>query len=98
MKEFSSSGCDAIYNERKRQIEEEHYDENHDKNELIENLIWGSAAYATGCRRFWPWDLRYFKPGDLTISGVRRDLIKAGALIAAAIDKIDRGETSELEP
>ena len=98
MKEFKSSGCDAIYNERKRQIEEEHYDENHDKNELIENLIWGSAAYATACRRFWPWDLKYFKPGDLTISGVRRDLVKAGALIAAAIDKIDRGETLELEP
>ena len=43
-------------------------------------------------------DLKYFKPGDLTISGIRRDLVKAGALIAAAIDKIDRGETSELEP
>ena len=98
MKEFSSSGCDAIYNERKRQIEEEHYDENHDKNETIENLALASAAYATGYNKFWPWDLKYFKPGDLTISGIRRDLVKDVALIAAAIDKIDRGETSELEP
>ena len=98
MKEFSSSGCDAIYNERKRQIEEEHYDENHDKNETIENLALASAAYATGYNKFWPWDLKQCKPGDLTISGIRRDLVKAGALIAAAIDKIDRGETSELEP
>ena len=55
MKEFSSSGCDAIYNERKRQIEEEHYDENHDKNETIENLALASAAYATGYNKFWPW-------------------------------------------
>ena len=98
MKEFKSSGCDAIYNERKRQIEEEHYDENHDKNETIENLALASAAYATGYNKFWPWDLKYFKPGDLNISGIRRDLVKAGALIAAAIDKIDRGETLELEP
>ena len=63
MKEFSSSGCDAIYNERKRQIEEENYDENHDKNEPIENFIWASAAYATGCRRFWP---AWFRSGRRT--------------------------------
>ena len=94
---FVSSGCEAIFKERKRQIEVEHYDAEHDKNELIENLIWASAAYATGCRRFWPCDLRYYKPGDLSVSGIRKDLVKAGALIAAAIDKIDRGETIELE-
>lgn len=94
---FTSSGCEAIFKERQRQVEVEHYDVEHDKNELIENFIWASAAYATGCRRFWPWDLRYYKPGDLSVSGIRKDLVKAGALIAAAIDKIDRGETIELE-
>ena len=94
---FKSSGCVAIFKERQRQVEVEHCDVEYDTNELIENLIWASAAYATGCRRFWPWDLRYYKPGDLSVSGIRKDLVKAGALIAAAIDKIDRGETIELE-
>lgn len=98
MEEFVSSGCKSIEEERKRQIEVEHYTVEHDKNELIENLIWAATAYATGCRRFWPWDIKCYKPGDLSIKGVRKDLVRAGALIAAAIDKIDRGETAELEP
>lgn len=33
----------------------------------------------------WPWDLRTFKPRDQ-----RRNLVKAGALILAAIERIDR--------
>ena len=98
MGEFVSSGCKSIEEERKRQIEVEHYTIEHDKNEFIENLIWAAVTYATGCRRFWPWDIKCYKPGDLTIKGVRKDLVRAGALIAAAIDKIDRGETAELEP
>ena len=36
----------------------------------------------------WPWDLRWWKPKNR-----RRDLIRAGALIVAEIERIDRAET-----
>jgi hypothetical protein len=35
----------------------------------------------------WPWDEKYFKP-----TTPLRDLIKAGALIAAAIDRLNAGK------
>ena len=35
--------------------------------------------------RSWPWDAEWWKPQDR-----RRDLVKAGALIAAEIDRLDR--------
>lgn len=36
-------------------------------------------------RALWPWDRKWWKP-----TGRRRDLVKAGALIAAEIDRLDR--------
>lgn len=33
----------------------------------------------------WPWDARWWKPGDR-----KRELVKAGALIAAEIDRLQR--------
>lgn len=37
----------------------------------------------------WPWDASWWKPGD-----PERDLVRAGALIAAEIDRIRRAATS----
>lgn len=34
---------------------------------------------------YWPWDRSWFKPTDR-----RRDLVKAGALIVAEIERLDR--------
>ena len=96
-KVFVSTGCKAITDERTRQVQVEHYDAEHDKNESIENLVWAAFTYATVRREYWPWDLNFYKPGELNVNGIRKDLVKAGALIAAAIDKIDRGETEELK-
>ena len=94
-KEFVSSGCEAIFKER----QSEYYNK-YNKNKSIENLICESAAYVTGRHRFLSNHLSYYKSEDLTIDCLREDLVKAGALIAEAIDKIDKidkGETIELE-
>lgn len=53
------------------------------------------AAYVFGLSgdipEDWPWDDQHFKPG-LT---PKRTLIKAGALIAAAIDALQKEEDTE---
>jgi len=36
----------------------------------------------------WPWGKEWWKPSDR-----RRDLVKAGALIAAEIDRLDRAKS-----
>ena len=93
--EFVSSGCEAIFKER----QSEYYNE-HNKNKSINNLICESAAYVTGRHRFLSNHLSYYKSEDLTIDCLREDLVKAGALIAEAIDKIDKidkGETIDLK-
>lgn len=43
-------------------------------------------------RTLWPWDRKWWKPTD-----PRRDLVKAGALIAAEIDRLDRAALAEQE-
>lgn len=40
-------------------------------------------------RKLWPWEWQWFKPTDN-----RRDLVKAGALIVAEIERIDRAAMS----
>ncbi|MFV8849682.1 ead/Ea22-like family protein [Serratia fonticola] len=84
--------------ERQRQISAEgwtpEHDDEHENNEL---------AFAAGCyaiyagatkRRFpngeyappeWPWNASFWRP-----STARRDLVKAGALILAEIERLDR--------
>lgn len=37
---------------------------------------------------YWPWSSTDFKPSDFTMAGAIRDLTKAGALIAAEIDRL----------
>lgn len=42
--------------------------------------------------RWWPWDAKWFKPTDR-----RRDLVKAGALIVAEIERLDRAAAKQVE-
>lgn len=93
---------EEIAAERRRQIEvkgftPEHDDKHHRNGELAE----AGASYAlhaalTDLQRikkgnklpkFWPWQDWWWKP-----KGRRRDLIRAGALIVAEIERLDRGE------
>jgi hypothetical protein len=96
-----TKGTDAIAAERQRQIAEEGYDAEHDQGHA-HGLIRAARSYAYVARvgvaaavrgtayapaehpGEWPWAERYWKPtGDPV-----RDLVKAGALIAAAIDSL----------
>lgn len=89
------TGIEYIAEERKRQIDEEGYTALHDKeeNELCQ-LAFAAAAYACPVKtnkaksfkrtHLWPWDSRAWKPSNDRI----RELSKAGALIAAEIDRL----------
>ena len=81
--------------ERRRQIEAEgwrpEHDDLHDDNEMAA----AAACYAVaGCNpdpfkvnppAMWPWDWAFWKPASQ-----RRNLVKAGALILAEIERLDR--------
>jgi hypothetical protein len=98
------NGIELIAAERKRQIEEEGWTPGHDDGHKREELCMAGAYYAIpdAYRRFcpdlWPpnWDGAWFKP---TPYDRIRELVKAGALIAAEIDRLQRlapsGETKE---
>ena len=89
------TGIERIAAERKRQIEEDGFTAEHDDNwvngELtkaaISYLYPGNETLPKWKRIFWPWQERWWKPSpDNRI----RDLEKAGALIAAEIDRLQR--------
>lgn len=79
--------------ERRRQIEQEGWTPAHDD----EYLMRGSLARAASCYALsslglkvavpggWPWASEWWKP-----TTPRRDLVKAGALILAEIERLDR--------
>ncbi|MCW5727212.1 hypothetical protein [Parvibaculum sp.] len=100
-----------ILNERARQIHAEgwtpEHDDEHDKGEMA----MAAAAYAwiaadtddaraapLGSRlsghapALWPWDRKWWKP-----KSPRYDLVRAGALILAEIERLDRAEKREAE-
>jgi hypothetical protein len=79
-------GVELIAQERSRQVEEKGYTARHDAQHNPETLTDAAIAYclapeATRAAAWWPWDPNLFHPGDR-----RRELVKAGALIAAALD------------
>lgn len=60
------------------------------------NLILGNGPHVGPMiEGLWPWDWKWWKPSDDPI----RDLVKAGALIAAEIDRLQRmNRVSDVEP
>lgn len=91
------TGIDYIQEERVRQQQEEGWTEEHDAEYTNEELARVAAVYAIpeSHRMFgnhyvdtwlWPpdWDTKWFKP---TPNDRVKELAKAGALIAAAIDR-----------
>jgi hypothetical protein len=87
------NGVERIAAERKRQIEEKEWDEDHDSQHTDESLALVACHYAmpecyySEISNIWPesWDYSYDKRGKTTRI---RDLEKAGALIAAEIDRL----------
>lgn len=82
------TGLELIVEERNRQRLQEGYTLEHDLNHTVADLTSAALAYVFNAegesmaRHIWPWDKSSFKPTTPV-----RDLVKAGALIAAAIDR-----------
>jgi len=80
---------------RHRQLHDHGYTAAHDDHHGPEELVSAAVTYAinTFCsavpfhRQFWPWDWSAWKP---TPADPIHQLTKAGALIAAAIDALQR--------
>lgn len=89
--------------ERERQRSAEGWTLEHDDAHVNGQMALAAACYAANStlrpdqneldryreaelrRRFWPWDASWWKPKD-----PRRDLVRAGALILAEIERLDR--------
>lgn len=103
------SAIDEIAAERQRQIEGEGWSLSHDDAHSEGEMADAAACYAatvrvfaaehvagrgyesfTAYRDLWPWSDSWWKPKDR-----RRDLIRAGALIVAEIERLDRASLIE---
>lgn len=85
--------------ERSRQVEGEGWTPEHDDEHADGGLAKAAATYAmhgSGTNAdwllsyWWPWDALWWKPMDQ-----RRSLVKAGALILAEIERLDRAAIAE---
>lgn len=88
------TGAELIAAERQRQIEEEGWTPEHDADHSDKQLAHAAKAYIIEYERpwegegfapplAWPWHADWWKPRDPI-----RNLVKAGALIAAEIDRL----------
>lgn len=87
------SGIEKIVAERKRQIEKEGWSPEHDDQHTKGELALAALSYIWSewipnsqiLKMYFPWDAKWWKPKD-RIS----NLVRAGALIAAEIDRLQR--------
>lgn len=85
------TGVDLITEERARQVSEEGWTPAHDDEHVEDELAMAAlcyaypSAYTGGVPIMWPWDKKWWKPKGRVI-----DLVRAGALIAAEIDRLQR--------
>lgn len=93
---FHSNGVAMIAAERQRQVEVEGWTGEHDAQHTNGEIAKAAAVYAMCAAvntypvsrsglwfQVWPWPWQWFKPKDRL-----RDLARAGALIAAEIDRV----------
>lgn len=102
-KDFNmKTGIELIAKERARQISQEGWTPEHDDEHCHGEISQAALCYteaatmqaATGenvrklrrFRRMWPWEWALWKPSEDPV----RNLVKAGALIAAEIDRLER--------
>lgn len=96
--ETLSPGIEAMNNERTRQVNVKGYDDEHDDEhepwELIaagkcyvEWALWDMQGSSGDSPPFdWPWEESDWKPEESAVE----NLVKGGALCAAAFDRIER--------
>lgn len=96
-------GARDVLAERRRQVKVEGWTPEHDDEHAKGEMAEAAAAYALHASGFrdserlgtryrikvphpaWPWSIEWWKPKD-----PRRDLVRAGALILAEIERLDR--------
>ncbi len=103
-KQPTQTGTELITQERERQMSQEGWDAQHDGKYLKAELAQAAICYTADVAaryetprwrdelrslaiHFWPWDGKWWKP---TPNDPIRQLTKAGALIAAEIDRLQR--------
>lgn len=109
MADTTMTALELIAAERERQKTVEGWTEEHDDQHDDEQLASAAAAYALPAFRregrmgeragygqlmwrfLWPWDTRWWKP---TPDDRVRELVKAGALIVAEIERRQRAESA----
>lgn len=96
------SAIEDVIAERQRQINVEGWTDEHDDEHTDGSMAQAAACYALGNKietldraansvtrlrhhQVWPWAEQWWKPKDR-----RRNLVRAGALILAEIDRLDR--------
>ena len=89
---IATTGAYMIAVERERQIKSECYNSEHDQMHAPMTLAKAAVSYIL-CNdekkrkiaktMYWPWEDKYYKPRDM-----KRNLVRAGALVAAAIDRL----------
>lgn len=88
----ATTGTYMIAVERERQIKDEGYDAEHDHVHAPMTLARAAVSYILcndekkrkiAKNTYWPWEDKYYKPLDM-----KRNLVRAGALVAAAIDRL----------
>lgn len=93
------NGAELIAAERKRQATEEGWSPAHDAEHTNGELACAADAYIFAALAneagkpvertvMWPWEASWWKPSPDPV----RNLVKAGALIAAEIDRLKRAE------
>ena len=91
------NGIELIAAERRRQVEAEGWNAEHDDQHTNGSLIDAAVTYAianhpqmpgpkAAMQAWWPWGPSGWKPSSDPV----RNLVKAGALIAAEIDRLQR--------
>ncbi|MBB3192086.1 hypothetical protein [Halomonas cerina] len=93
---YSGSYID-VYRERMRQLSTEGFSRERDDQYVHGELSYAAASYAyqssgivdgtNKCPAIWPWPAKWWKPSP---DHPRRNLVKAGALILAEIERLDR--------
>ena len=84
--EATQTGADLIATERRRQVEQEGYTAEHDSMHAVGQFLSTAIVYLGGTQTgHIPWPV---KRSQTSAAYHERDLVKAGALITAAIDRL----------
>lgn len=102
------TGAELILEERQRHLDQEGWTAHHDDCHPSGLLAMAGASYTLDAigepvaYEFWPFGEAWWKPTADGGEGTVKQLVKAGALIAAEIDKLQRrmhpdGQVQEIE-